>query len=67
VEALLRHRRHTCLEAALVRQRWLAARGIDREIVIGVTSPRQGFVAHAWIDGEDTGAPERFSELTRIP
>jgi hypothetical protein len=67
VEGVLRRRRHTCLEAALVRQRWLAAHGMHREIVIGVSSPREGFVAHAWIDGEEIDAPRQFSELTRIP
>lgn len=67
VEAVLRRRRHTCLEAALVRQQWLAAHGISSEIVIGVATPREGFVAHAWIDGEEAGAPEQFTELTRIP
>lgn len=66
VEALLRRRGHTCLEAAIVRQRWLAAHGMRREIVIGVASPRAGFVAHAWVDGEEPSAPQQFSELTRI-
>ncbi|HYZ82469.1 MAG TPA: lasso peptide biosynthesis B2 protein [Solirubrobacteraceae bacterium] len=65
--ALLRRRRHTCLEAALVRQRWLSAHGVERQIVIGVASPRDEFVAHAWVEGEDVAGPERFLELTRIP
>lgn len=67
VEALLRRRRHSCLEAALIRQRWLAAHGLRRAVVIGVSSPRDGFVAHAWVDGEDVAAPQQFSELARIP
>ncbi len=50
-----------------MRQQWLAAHGISSEIVIGVATPREGFVAHAWIDGEEAGAPEQFTELTRIP
>ena len=66
VEALLRRRRHTCLEAALVRQRWLAAHGMHRKVVIGVASPRDRFVAHAWVDGEEPAASQRFCELTRI-
>jgi len=67
VEGLLRRRRHTCLEAALVRQRWLAGHGMQRAIVIGVSSPRDGFIAHAWIDGEDGASPHQFTELARIP
>jgi transglutaminase superfamily protein len=66
-EALLRRRRHTCLEVALLRQRWLSAHGVDRQIVIGVASPRNGFVAHAWVDGEACGDPERYRVLARIP
>jgi Transglutaminase-like superfamily len=67
VEAVLRRRKRTCLEAALVRQRWLAAHGLPSEIVIGVSTPSEGFIAHAWIDGEEAAAPEQFSELSRIP
>lgn len=50
VEAILRRRRHTCLEGALVRQRWLAAQGVMCDVVIGVTAPSAGFSAHAWLD-----------------
>jgi hypothetical protein len=39
---------------------------MHREIVIGVASPRKEFVAHAWIDGEEAGASQRFNELTRL-
>ena len=47
VEALLRRRRHTCLEGAIVRQHWLGAHDVHRDIVIGVSSPCEGFIAHA--------------------
>ncbi|AVT33546.1 hypothetical protein C6361_33480 [Plantactinospora sp. BC1] len=42
----------SCLERALVRQRWYAARRTPRTLVIGVTAPSSGFRAHAWLDGE---------------
>jgi hypothetical protein len=67
VEAILRRRRYTCLEAALVRQCWLAAHGLPSEIVIGVSPRSERFIAHAWIDGEEAAASEQFSELARIP
>lgn len=62
----LRHREHTCLEGALVRQRWLAAHGEPRAIAIGVTAPSQGFAAHAWLVGEDDPRVPVFHELTRL-
>ena len=67
VEALLRLRRHTCLEGALVRQRFLASHGARREVIIGVRSSRNGFVAHAWLEGEKDAAAAHFHELTRLP
>jgi transglutaminase superfamily protein len=66
VEALLRRRRHSCLEGALVRQRWLAAHGEVHEIAIGVTSPASGFAAHAWVIGADDASGAGFHELTRL-
>lgn len=50
VESVLRRRRHTCLEGAMVRQRWYAAHGVRRDVVIAVTAPEKGFKAHAWLD-----------------
>lgn len=66
VAGLLRRREHTCLEGALVRQRWLAAHGQPRAIAIGVTAPSQGFAAHAWLVGEDEPQTPMFHELTRL-
>lgn len=66
VEALLRRRRHSCLEGAIVRQRWLAAQTIYRDVVIGVTSPSEKFAAHAWVDGEEDAPSGAFLELTRL-
>jgi Transglutaminase-like superfamily len=67
VEAILRRRRATCLEGALVRQRWLKAHGVTRDVVIGVTAPSDGFTAHAWLacPGE-SGPVQPWHELRRI-
>jgi hypothetical protein len=67
VEAVLRRRRSTCLEAALVRQRWLEAQGVPCDVVIGVTSPSSGFRAHAWL--EEPGRPVAMAghvEIARL-
>ncbi|MBV9801670.1 MAG: lasso peptide biosynthesis protein [Solirubrobacterales bacterium] len=66
VDALLRRRQPSCLERALVRQRWLAAHGEPHAIAIGVTSPSQGFAAHAWLVGEHDPQSAIFHELTRL-
>jgi hypothetical protein len=65
VLAVLRRTSPTCLERALVLQRWFAAHGSSRDVVIGVMAPADGFAAHAWLDGEDDTC--RYSELTRLP
>jgi len=64
VFAVLRRQPNTCLERALVLQKWLEAQGQDRDVVIGVTAAGKGFHAHAWLDGEP--APSSFRELTRL-
>jgi hypothetical protein len=58
--------RASCLERSLVRQRWHAAHGRPRDVVIGVRGPASGFAAHAWLDG-DRADPGEFEELTRWP
>jgi hypothetical protein len=68
VDAVLGHLEATCLEGALVRQRWLAAHGVVRDIVIGL--PVAGFgptPAHAWVDGTDQAAEAEHLELHRLP
>jgi hypothetical protein len=55
--------RTTCLESALVRQALDAGAGRPRELVIGVTGAREGFRAHAWLEGDGVG--EDFKELMR--
>jgi len=64
VQAVLRRREPTCLERSLVLQRWLAAHGDRRDVIIGVLAPADGFGAHAWLEGEIPSSP--FRELTRV-
>ncbi|HWC25367.1 MAG TPA: lasso peptide biosynthesis B2 protein [Solirubrobacteraceae bacterium] len=66
VRALLRRRPHSCLEGALVAQRWLAACGDRRDVVIGVTAPGEDFGAHAWLDGDPVANAGTFRELRRV-
>jgi Transglutaminase-like superfamily len=44
----------TCLERSLIMQRWLMAIGRPRDVLIGVKSPRETTIAHAWLDHEDS-------------
>jgi hypothetical protein len=67
VEAVLRRVRSTCLEAALVRQRWLRAHGVLCDVVIGVAAPSDGFRAHAWLENPcEPTACQPWHELTRL-
>jgi hypothetical protein len=70
VDAVLFRLSPTCLERALVAQRWLLAQGDRRDVVIGVpTGFRAGdSPAHAWLDGstEAAGAAQRYTELHRL-
>ena len=63
VDAVLRRVSSTCLERALVLQRWLSEHGTDKDVVVGVTG-RHDFRAHAWLEGE--AVDEEFRELTRL-
>ena len=65
VRMVLKTLNATCLEECVVRQRWLLAAGVSRELVVGVTSPTSGFRAHAWLVGDRV--PRDFTELTRYP
>lgn len=67
VGAVLRRSRATCLVEASVRQRWLAAHGEPRDLVIGVKPPAEGFAAHAWLEGDPESSAAGFTELTRVP
>lgn len=52
----LRAGRASCLERSLVRQRWYRAAGRDVPILIGVNGSTEQFGAHAWLEGDPTGA-----------
>jgi hypothetical protein len=65
IRFVLRRLPTTCLERAMIEQRWEAARGNPRDVLVGVRGGAGGFGAHAWLDGEeppDTG----YRELLRI-
>jgi Transglutaminase-like superfamily len=54
VAARLSMQRATCLERSLIMQRWLMATGQPHDLLIGVRSPRETTIAHAWLDHEDS-------------
>ena len=64
VQAVVRRTGASCLEAALVRQRWLASQGIARDLVIGVAAGPP-FAAHAWLEGDPAAASTGYEELSR--
>ena len=66
VLALLRRQKSTCLERALVLQRWDSAHGLERDVIIAVRGPTMDFSAHAWVDGEPDTAADTFAELMRL-
>ena len=65
VTAALARRGSSCLVSAIVLQRWDAAHGLAREIVIGVTGV-DDFEAHAWLDGEPDDRHAGFVEIRRL-
>lgn len=67
VRGVLRRVDQTCLERALVLQRWLAAHGERRDVVIGVAAPASDFRAHAWLDGDPPTESNGYTELLRLP
>lgn len=67
VVAVLRARGDTCLVRSAVLQAWDAAHGQPRDLVIGVTAPGEGFVAHAWLEGEPASVSTGYTEVSRRP
>jgi hypothetical protein len=67
VYAVLRRRTDTCLVRSMVLQTWDAAHGRPRDLIVGVTSPSDGFQAHAWLEGDPPCEAEGFRELLRRP
>ncbi|WP_028065229.1 lasso peptide biosynthesis B2 protein [Solirubrobacter soli] len=67
VRLVLARQEPSCLERALVLQRWLLATGEARDVVVGTRGSAQGtFEAHAWLEGETLPAGGRYVELTRL-
>jgi hypothetical protein len=59
--------RPSCLERALVLQRWLAGQGIPRDVVVGTEGgASRGFAAHAWLEGEPQPPGRRYVEILRL-
>jgi hypothetical protein len=67
VLAVVRRRPSTCLERALVLQRWDADHGAGGDVIIGVRGPGDGFRAHAWLETMPDGPPGAFEEILRLP
>lgn len=65
VRLVLRLFKERCLVDALVRQRWHAAHGSPRALMIGVRSPAAGFAAHAWLEGDPPWVSAGFTQLAR--
>ena len=65
VLAVLRRLEPSCLERSLVLQRWLAAQGEQRAVVVGASTP-EDFEAHAWLEGERLPAGTPFHEIARL-
>ncbi len=68
MRAVLRRQSPTCLERALVLQRWHAAHGDDFDVIVGVTGTAEEFRAHAWLENEEREQVglEAFRELRRL-
>lgn len=65
VDAVLRRLPSSCLERAIVLQRWHTGQGRSVDVIVGVTAPGD-FRAHAWLDCEPAPAFPRFDELFRL-
>jgi len=67
VLAVVRRQPSTCLERALVLQRWEADHGAPSDVVIGVRGASDNFQAHAWLEGMPDARPDVFREILRLP
>jgi hypothetical protein len=67
VLVVIRRRPTTCLERALVLQRWMAEHGAGSDVIIGVTGPSSGFRAHAWLETMPDAPPGTYQEIHRLP
>ena len=67
VRRVLRREHPSCFERSLVLQRWLAAQGVARDVIVGTEGGARGdFTAHAWLDGESQPDGHRYTEMLRL-
>ncbi len=67
VRLVLSREEPSCLERALVLQRWFSAQGIPRDVVVGTSGTiSTEFKAHAWLDGEPAPDETRYVEMIRL-
>lgn len=61
-------RKATCLERSLVIQAWIAANGLDLDVIVAVKRDPNapGDLAHAWVDGYDADCSARYAEIRRV-
>jgi hypothetical protein len=67
VFAVFRRRETSCLERALVLQRWEASHGAPADVIIAVGKPTEEIGAHAWLESLPQGDTESYRELMRLP
>jgi hypothetical protein len=67
VRGLLRLAPATCLERAVVLQRWHLSQGTKVDVVIGVDRAGGRFRAHAWLAQDRTAVSGGFQEIARLP
>ena len=67
VLAVVRRRPSTCLERALVLQRWEVDHGAPSDVIIGVRGASDNFQAHAWLEAMPDAGPHAFHEILRLP
>ena len=67
VKLVLSREEPSCLERALVLQRWFVAQGMPRDVVVGTSGAvSTEFKAHAWLDGDAVPEEPRYIEMIRL-
>jgi hypothetical protein len=67
VDRVLTATRATCLVRSVVVQRFLADNGEPVELLIGASSPKAGFRAHAWLArAAEADAGHGFTVMMRL-
>ena len=66
VGRVLRATKSTCLVEASLMQEWFASQGEVYDLIIGATSPRDGFTAHAWLERPGETTRDDYKVLRRL-